>query len=152
MTVTPAPLAPQLLAPTASTCLNSALSITVQNQQAGVTYNWYKAGVLDVVQHGPIFNDVVLADVVYAVEAVNTCGAVSPQSTIAITVGALTPPVLTPPAVTVNNGEKASLVANSSTTGLTYSWYSVDPATPGATPISTPTNGANGTERSLLIR
>ncbi|MBB5636472.1 gliding motility-associated-like protein [Pedobacter cryoconitis] len=145
VTVTPAPAVPQLLSPTENTCVGSGVSLKVQNPQAGVTYNWYKAGVLNPVQKGAVFNDVVTANVIYAVEAVNACGVVSAQATVSIVVGSLTPPVLTPPAVTINSGEKASLVANSSTTGLTYSWYLVDPATPGATPISTLTNGANGT-------
>lgn len=146
VTVTPAPLVPQLLSPTENTCVGSAVALKVQSPQAGVTYKWYKAGVLVPGQTGPTLNDVVTANVTYAVEAVNACGVVSAQATVAIVVGSLTPPVLTPPAVTVNKGEKASLVANSSTTGLTYHWYGADPATvPGTPELSTLTNGANGT-------
>lgn len=145
VTVSPAPSTPLLLAPSQSTCAGSSIQIKVQSPQAGVTYNWYKAGVLVPGQTTAIFTDVVTADVIYEVEAVNNCGTTSAKAAVTVTVGSLTPPVLTPAAVTVNSGEKAVLIANSSTTGLTYHWYGADPATtPGTPELSTLANGANG--------
>ncbi|AMQ01497.1 hypothetical protein AY601_4666 [Pedobacter cryoconitis] len=145
VTVSPAPLTPLLLAPSQSTCAGSSIQIKVQSPQAGVTYNWYKAGVLVPGQTTSIFTDVVTADVTYEVEAVNNCGTTSVKAAVAVTVGILTPPVLTPAAVTINSGEKAVLIANSSTTGLTYHWYGADPAVvPGTPELSTLANGANG--------
>jgi gliding motility-associated-like protein len=154
ITVTPAPLVPGLLSATEQTCQNANLVLQVQNPQTGVTYQWYRSdfnvtGSQPVAIPGAtaatysITNIQTSAD--YSVEAINGCGTVSARATVRVTVGALTAPVLNPAAITINSGEQAILTASSSTSDLTYTWYSSDPGQPGAVVVSTPTNGANGT-------
>ena len=143
VTLVPAPQVPVLLSPTQTTCSGSTITIQVQSPQALVTYKWFNNGVEIV---GATTSSLTVPNVTvsstYAVEAINSCGVTSAQATVAVNIGALTPPVLTPPAVTINSGEKAVLVANSSTSNLTFNWYTVDPGTnPGAVAVFTSTDG-----------
>ncbi|MBB6501399.1 putative Ig domain-containing protein [Pedobacter cryoconitis] len=143
VTLVPAPLVPVLLSPTQTTCAGSAITLQVQSPQPLVTYKWFNNGVEIIgATTSALTVPSVLVNSTYAVEAINSCGITSAQATVAVTVGALTPPVLTPAAVTINSGETAVLVANSSTSNLTFNWYTVDPGTnPGAIPIYTSTSG-----------
>jgi gliding motility-associated-like protein len=142
----PAPLVPALLSATEQTCQNASLVLQVQNPQPGVTYQWYNGSTLisgATTSSYSISN--IQADATYSVEAINSCGTVSARATVAVTVGSLTAPVVSPAAITINSGEQTILTANSSTANLLYTWYTTDPALGGAVPVSTPTNGANGT-------
>jgi gliding motility-associated-like protein len=142
VTVTPAPLAPVLLAPAVQTCQNSNVTFEVQNPQAGVTYQWYNGTTLIPGEVSATYTvNNIQADATYSVEAVNTCGSVSAKATVTVTVGSLMAPVVSPQAITIISGQRALLNASSATAGVTYSWYTTDPGTPA----STPSNGQNGT-------
>jgi gliding motility-associated-like protein len=146
VTVIPAPLVPALLSATEQTCQGANLVLQVQNPQAGVTYQWYNGSTLisgATASSYSITN--IQANATYSVEAINSCGTVSARATVDVTVGSLTAPVVNPAAITINSGEQTILTANSSTSNLLYTWYTTDPALGGAIPVSTATNGANGT-------
>ncbi|WP_158798321.1 putative Ig domain-containing protein [Pedobacter sp. L105] len=141
--VVPAPLVPALLSPTEQTCQNANLVLKVQNPQTGVTYQWYNGSTaITGATTSTLSVTNIQASAVYAVEAINSCGAVSARATVTVTVGSLTAPVLTPSSVAINSGEQTVLTASSSTSDLTYTWYS-DAALTNV--VSTPTNGINGT-------
>jgi len=141
VTVTPLPLVPVLLSATIQTCQNSNLTLEVQNPQAGVTYQWYNGTTLIPGATAATYNITnIQANADYAVEAINSCGSKSAKATVAITVGSLMAPVVNPSAVTINAGQRTLLVASSATSGVTYSWYTTDPAAP----VSTVSNGQDG--------
>lgn len=140
VTVTPAPDAPVLLAPTVNTCVNTTVILRVQNPVAGLTYRWYNAaGVYQAGLDGDSFTVTnVTGTTTYSVEAVNSCGTASAtKSTATINVGTIDPPVVTPPSATVISGSVATFNATSSTVGAVINWY--DDAT--STTALTSTNG-----------
>jgi len=142
VTVTPAPLVPVLLSPTLTTCAGSNLTFEVQNPQAGVTYQWYNGATLITGAVSSTYTVTnIQADASYSVEAINTCGIASAKSTVTVTVGSLMAPMVNPQAITITAGQRALLTASSATAGVTYSWYTTDPLNP----LSTPSNGQNGT-------
>ncbi|RFM26124.1 hypothetical protein DXN05_21190 [Deminuibacter soli] len=112
----------------ANACANSAATLSIQNPQSGVTYNWYSAatgGVL--VATGANFTSpVVTADTAYYVEAVNGTNCVSPRTAVAITVipAPAAPTVaVTPSSAAVNPGDPLSMTATSVTPNVSYNWY-----------------------------
>jgi gliding motility-associated-like protein len=142
-----APQTPILLSNSTETCSGSNLNIQVSNPELGVTYRWYKDGIIIAGETASALTiENVISDAVYEVEALNNCGTTSAsRSSIAVTVGSLTSPVLIPAAITINSGELTVLTANSTTSGLTYKWYNEDPALNNlAIPVSSSTNGENG--------
>lgn len=145
--VTSAPQIPTLLSNSAETCSGSNLNIQVISPEAGVTYRWYKDGGLVAGETASsLIIENVTSNAIYEVEALNNCGIASAaKSSITVTVGTLTPPVLIPAAITINSGELTVLTANSTTSGLIYKWYNEDPALNNlAIPVSNLTNGENG--------
>ena len=142
VTVTPAPMVPVLLAPAVQTCQNSNVTFEVQNPQAGVTYQWYNGTTLIPGEVNATYTvNNIQADATFSVEAVSTCGTVSAKATVSVTVGSLMAPMVNPQAITIFAGQRALLNASSATTGVTYTWYTTDVASP----LSTPSNGQNGT-------
>jgi len=144
VTLVPAADVPVLLSATEQTCQGSNLLLQVQNPQTGVTYQWYNANGAITGATGPSFSVTnIQATTTYSVAAINSCGTASAQASVTITVGSLTAPVVTPPAVSIISGERTLLTASSSTANLTYNWYAVNPATnPGAVAIYSSTDGA----------
>lgn len=141
VSVTPAPLQPELLSPDVETCLNASVIFQVKNPIAGTTYRWYNSA--DVYQagfDGPTFTvSNVTANSTYRVEAVNSCGSTSDKATATITIGNIEVPVVTPSAVTITEGSVASLTATSSTAGVTINWYTTET---GTTPVFSNVNSA----------
>ncbi|RZK81886.1 MAG: T9SS type B sorting domain-containing protein [Pedobacter sp.] len=146
ITVNPLPIQPILLSPNVLTCSGSDVILTIANPQPGYIYTWKQGAV--VLQTGAsstytITNVTTLGT--YTVSATNSCGIASAETSTTVDVGTPTPPVITPSATTINNGERVLLTATSTSPGATFTWYSSDPALPGATVVSTPANGQNGT-------
>ncbi|KQN38216.1 hypothetical protein ASE92_01915 [Pedobacter sp. Leaf41] len=131
VSVTPAPLQPELLSPDVETCQNASVIFQVKNPIAGTTYRWYNSA--DVYQagfDGPTFTvSNVIANSTYRVEAVNSCGSTSDKATATIIIGNIEAPVVTPSAVTITEGSVASLTATSSTAGVTINWYTTETGT-----------------------
>ncbi|MES2828619.1 MAG: gliding motility-associated C-terminal domain-containing protein [Bacteroidota bacterium] len=146
VSVTPLPVQPTLLANNVLACAGTDVLLTIGNPQPGYIYTW-KTGTT-VLQTGAastytISN--VTAAATYTVTATNACGIVSAATTATVDLGSPTPPVVTPAATTINNGERAVLTATSTTAGATFTWYDRDPVLPGAVLLSSSTNGQNGT-------
>ena len=147
VTLVPAADVPVLLSATEQTCQGANLLLQVQNPQAGVTYQWYNANGPITGATGPTYSVTnIQATATYSVAAVNSCGTASAQASVTITVGSLTAPVVTPPAVSIFAGERTILTASSSTANLIYNWYAVNPAAnPGAVAIYSSADGAFAT-------
>lgn len=115
-------------AASASACNNGSTTLSVQNPQSGITYNWYDAatgGTL--VGTGANFTTPSLtANTSYYVEAVSGTNCVSPRTAVDVTVipSPAAPTVtVTPASATVNPGDPLSMTASSTTPDVTYNWY-----------------------------
>ncbi len=131
VTVTPAPVQPELLAPNVETCINTSVVFQVKNPLAGTTYRWYdNANVYQAGFDGPTFTVTnVTTNTTYSVEAVNSCGSASAKTTATITIGNIQVPVVTPSSVTITAGSVAALTATSNTAGVTINWYTTETGT-----------------------
>lgn len=151
VTVVPAPSTPVIAnGATVQTCAGSQVTLSVTSPQAGITYNWYNAaagGIL--VSTGTTFTTAALnGNVSYFVEAVNATGCTSPgRAGVAITVN----PRPVNPVVTATGGSTSpsicagspvTLTATSTTSNVTFNWYTVasggSPVFSGATFTTTP--------------
>ncbi|WP_316850253.1 Ig-like domain-containing protein [Pedobacter agri] len=141
VTVTPAPVQPELLVPNVETCINTSVVFQVKNPIAGTTYRWYdSANVYQAGFDGPTFTvSNVTTNSTYTVEAVNSCGSASARTTGTITIGNIQVPVITPSSVTITEGSVASLTATSSTAGVTINWYTTET---GTTPVYSTVNSS----------
>ena len=146
ITVTPLPIQPILLVSSILACANTDVVLTVGNPQPGYVYTWKMGATVLQTGTSATFTIVnVTGPGTYTVTSANSCGIVSAETTATVDVGTPTPPSVTPVATTINTGERVVLTATSTTAGATFTWYNSDPALGGATVISTPANGANGT-------
>ncbi len=155
VTITPPPSAPVVAGglPVQS-CAGSKATLSIDNPTAGFTYNWYSA-----VNGGtPIFTGTnfttanLSADVSYYVEAVNATGCASSGRTkVDVHVNALpNAPIVTAQGgsttPSVCSGGSATLVATSTTAGVTFNWYTTatggQPVFTGATYITPPISAA----------
>ena len=125
VTTNPAPVTPELLSPDVNTCANTSVVFQVKNPDANTTYKWYDAAnVYQAGFDGPTFTVAnVTANSTYTVEAVNGCGSASARATATINVGSIDAPVVTPSSATITQGSVASLIATSTTSGVTINWY-----------------------------
>ncbi|WP_184544605.1 gliding motility-associated C-terminal domain-containing protein [Mucilaginibacter sp. FT3.2] len=143
VTITPPPSAPVVAggAPVQS-CIGSKATLSVDNPTAGFTYNWYSAatGGTPIFTGSSFTTGNLSADISYYVDAVNASGCGSSGRTqVDVHVNALpTAPTITAlggsTTPSVCSGNSATLVATSTTTGVTFNWYAV--AT-GGTPVFT---------------
>ncbi|QPH38524.1 Ig-like domain-containing protein [Pedobacter endophyticus] len=125
VTTNPAPVAPTLLNADVSTCLNTAVTLQVNNPVVGTTYNWYDSATSTTVLFtGDNFTTpVITANRSYFVSATNACGTPSARTEATITLGTIDIPVITPPSITITSNSVAILKATSSTAGATINWY-----------------------------
>ncbi len=125
LTLTTAPVLPELVAPNVTTCTGTAATLQVKNPVAGITYKWYDgAGVYQTGKDGTTFTVAsVTANATYHVEAVNSCGTASARATATVKPGTLDLPILNPVSTTVSSGTSAILTASSSTPGAVFNWY-----------------------------
>jgi len=146
ITVTPLPVQPTLLTSNILACANTDVVLTVGNPQPGYVYTWKMGATILQTSTSATFTIVnVSGPGTYTVTSANSCGIVSAETTATVDVGTPTRPAITPVATTINSGERVVLTATSTTAGATFTWYNSDPALAGATVLSTPANGANGT-------
>ena len=125
-----APVPPPVVvnAANASACANSATTLSIDNPQSGVTYNWYDAatgGTL--VGTGANFTTPALTtSTTYYAEASNGTGCTSARTpvTVAVTPAPAAPTVaVTPASAAVSPGDPLSMTATSATPDVTYNWY-----------------------------
>jgi gliding motility-associated-like protein len=131
--------APAVTSDSVAICTNSTATLSVQNPQTGITYNWYNVatGGTPVGTGASFTTPVVSSNTVYYVEAVGGSNCVSPRTAVKVT-AAQPPaaPVLTvvPVGATINAGETATISASSVTTGVVFNWYL---QSAGGTPVFT---------------
>ncbi|MCW3462619.1 Ig-like domain-containing protein [Chitinophaga nivalis] len=127
VTVTPAPAVPG--APqTVNVCPGTDAVLAVANPVKGYRYNWY-----NVATGGTKLNSdsgftykvpAVSKDTTFYVEAVSSCGAVSPRQSFRLVMSAaLTAPTVTPNPDTVYIGVQARLTATSPVANVTFKWF-----------------------------
>lgn len=125
VTITPAPVAPTLLANDVTTCSGNNVVLQIKDPIVGLTYKWYNAaGTYQTGKDGTSFTiATVTANTTYTVEAVNACGLASARTTATVKVGTLDAPIVTPASVSVSSGSVAILTATSSTANAVINWY-----------------------------
>jgi gliding motility-associated-like protein len=126
VTVTPSPAVPQFAQSTVSVCSGSTTTLTIQNAQSGVVYNWYSSATDASILHTGtsfVLNNVTTATTYY-VQGVNATGCSSSAR------GTVNLSVVTLPVVTVSStgtsicpGTSAALSASSSDAASVISWY-----------------------------
>ncbi len=116
-----------------TSCANQAVTFTVQNPVAGITYRWYDAATGGTLLHtGASYTTAPLtADATFFVEAAGAGNCVSTtRGTATVTVvPGLDAPTVEATDVTVCRGSQATLRVTDPLAGVTYNWYS----TPGGT-------------------
>jgi gliding motility-associated-like protein len=138
-TVSNAVADPVVAQTTVPVCAGSSAVLSATSPQSGVTFNWYTAltGGTPVFTGAQYTTPALTAGTIYYVEAAaGTC--VSPDR---VPVNVTVNPLPVAPTVTVNpvsaqipSGQTATLTASSTTSGVTYNWYT---AATGGTPIAT---------------
>ncbi|TWR25233.1 gliding motility-associated C-terminal domain-containing protein [Mucilaginibacter pallidiroseus] len=137
--VTTAPLVPTVSPNPAQTCAGSVAVLTASSTQSGVTFNWYTAATGGT----PIFTGAqfttpnLTSNTTYYVEAANGTCTSATRASVPVTVNpAPAAPVVTtvPSGGTISSGQTATLTATSTTSGVTFNWYT---SAQGGTPIFT---------------
>ncbi|RBL93283.1 Ig-like domain-containing protein [Chitinophaga flava] len=136
--VNPAPAVPVVANATLTTCLNQTVTLSVQNPDPTLTYNWYTSitGGTPVSTGASFTTPPITANTMYYVEAVNNTGCPS-ATRAAVSIQLITAPAA--PTVTGNEngicpGHTATLTASSTTPGVNFNWYTVPT---GGTPVFT---------------
>lgn len=136
--VTPAPATP-VTASDVTACPGTTIDLAVQNPNAALTYNWYTAATGGTLAGtGSTFTTPVInAPVTYYVEATNGNCTSATRAAVNITLSSAPPvPTLESNNVNICTGATATLRVTSSTTGVTYNWYTA--ATGGTAIFSGP--------------
>ncbi len=126
VSILPPPSAPLLTNASVSTCVNSQVTLSIANPEAGLTYNWYDAssGGTPLYTGTSFTTPVITASTVYYAEAVNTTGCSSVSRTAANV--NLAPSPTAPQINAVGQicpGSTAVLTANNSDATITINWY-----------------------------
>lgn len=126
ITVNNTPAAPVIAGATGPVCSGSSAVLTVQNPQAGTTYNWYDAatGGNLLFSGTSVTTPALTANVTYYVEAATgTCvSATRTQTTVTVSTRPANP-VIASAGTTICSGTTATLTVTNVQTGLTYNWY-----------------------------
>ncbi|WP_199121341.1 putative Ig domain-containing protein, partial [Pedobacter sp. ASV28] len=125
VTLSPDPVAPELLSTDITTCANNSVVLQIKNPIVGITYKWYDGtGVYQTGKDGDSFTIVaVTANTTYSVEAVNNCNVTSPRTIINVKIGTLDAPIITSTSLSVSPNSGAVLSATSSTPNALIKWY-----------------------------
>lgn len=134
VTVNPVPNVPIIGPASPTACSGDAVILTVQNPQAGVTYEWYTAatgGTL--LRTGTSFTtDPLNGNVDYYLQATNAsnCGnAVGRVKITVVVTGRPQPPLVVLGTVNTCLGSGATLSVSNSVAGTTYNWYATATST-----------------------
>ncbi|AYL96439.1 gliding motility-associated C-terminal domain-containing protein [Mucilaginibacter celer] len=142
VTIQAAPSAPVVAnGNTVQTCVNSTVTLNISNPQAALTYNWYSAanGGTPLFTGTSFTTPALAGNVTYYVEAVNSTGCTSTgRTSVSINVNQIpTPPTVTAQGggnTVVCSGGTITLVATSTTAGVSFNWYT---AATGGQPVFT---------------
>jgi gliding motility-associated-like protein len=126
VTVTPLPAVPQFAQSTVSVCAGSTTTVTIQNAQSGVVYNWYSSATDANILHtgtSYVISNVTSATTYY-VQAVNATGcSSSARGTVSLTVVTLPVVTVSSSGTSICPGTSATLSASSSDAAAVISWY-----------------------------
>jgi gliding motility-associated-like protein len=126
VSVTPLPAVPQFAQSTVSVCSGSTTTITIQNAQSGVVYNWYSSATDANILHtgtSYVINNVTSATTYY-VQAVNATGcSSSARGTVSLSVVTLPVVTVSSSGTSICPGTSATLSASSSDGVAVISWY-----------------------------
>ncbi|SDR98220.1 gliding motility-associated C-terminal domain-containing protein [Mucilaginibacter mallensis] len=124
--VTQPPVTPTPVSPTVSVCSGSTTSLSINNPQTGVVYNWYDSATkTNLLFTGPSYTiKLINANTTFYIEAVNGPCTTPSMGSVQVNVIALpvTPAVVKSP-VSICSGTQASLSVASPQSGITYNWY-----------------------------
>ncbi|WP_160712343.1 gliding motility-associated C-terminal domain-containing protein [Chitinophaga solisilvae] len=128
VTVTTAPAAPEVTATTLRACAGTGVTVSVKNQQAGITYQWYNAATGGTLLFtGPVYNvPVVNSNTTFYVQAnVGTGCSSATRTGVTVTVD----PSPATPTVSSDNvrtciGGTATFAVQNPDPAVTYRWYS----------------------------
>ncbi|HEX8021444.1 gliding motility-associated C-terminal domain-containing protein [Mucilaginibacter sp.] len=126
VTVTPLPAVPQFAQSTISVCSGSTTTVTIQNAQSGVVYNWYSSATDANILHtgtSYVISNVTSA-ATYYVQAVNATGcSASARGTVSLSVVTLPVVTVSTSGTSICPGTSATLSASSSDAAAVISWY-----------------------------
>jgi gliding motility-associated-like protein len=126
VTVSPLPAVPQFAQSTVSVCSGSTTTLTIQNAQNGVVYNWYSSSTdANILHTGASFVITnVTSATTYYVQAVNSaeCGS-SARATVSLAINPLPVVTVSSSGTSVCPGTSATLTASSSDGSSVISWY-----------------------------
>ncbi|RXK81351.1 T9SS type B sorting domain-containing protein [Filimonas effusa] len=134
--VTAIPSAP-VIAGAGAVCANTAVTLSVQNPQAGVIYNWYDAATAGnlLFTGTSITTPALTANTTYYVQAGSGTCASAGRTQVTVTVNARPDnPVISANGTTVCIGQSTTLTVQNAQTNLVYTWYS---AGSGGTALAT---------------
>jgi gliding motility-associated-like protein len=126
VTVTPLPAVPQFAQSTVSVCSGSTTTVTIQNAQSGVAYNWYSSATDANILHtgtSYVIGNVTSATTYY-VQAVNATGcSSSARGTVSLSVVTLPVVAISTSGTSICPGTSTTLSASSSDAAAVISWY-----------------------------
>ncbi|CAL1521294.1 gliding motility-associated C-terminal domain-containing protein [Chitinophaga sp. MM2321] len=127
VTVSPAPVVPGPDA-TINLCPGSDASLTIPTPDRTMTYRWYNVatgGTKLNTDSGYVFKALAInRDTTFFVEAVSSCGAVSPRQAVHLVMSSsLSAPAVAPNPDSVNIGTQAVLTAFTPASNAIYTWY-----------------------------
>ncbi|GGH15836.1 gliding motility-associated C-terminal domain-containing protein [Mucilaginibacter phyllosphaerae] len=143
VTVNPRPAKPGVSAANLTVCSGSPANLTVQNPEAGVTYNWYTAATGGTIAYtgAAVTTDPITQNTTFYVEAVSTTGGCTNnggRTPVNVTVTAqISAPILNAVTTQVCAGGSVTISVNNPVAGQQYSFYT---AATGGTPVFTGTS------------
>lgn len=126
ITIWPAPLAPNVVNATPSSCTGGQVTLSISSPNGSYSYDWYDAstgGTLLGSGTDYLISSAISGATNYYVQATNSYGCTSSRTTISVTGIDTPPPTVTSP-VQVCGSNDANLNITAPTAGYTYSWYS----------------------------
>jgi len=121
--VVPPPAAPAIIKNPLETCANNAVTININNPQAGLTYNWYTTSTsgTPIATGSSYLTPALTAGTTYYAEAVNAGGCASPRTTVDIVVDPQ--PDISAKGASVCPNTAATVTASSTSPNVTINWY-----------------------------
>ncbi|WP_316739376.1 putative Ig domain-containing protein [Pedobacter aquatilis] len=130
ITISPVPASPVISSAGTTICAGDATTLTVQNPQSGITYQWYNSATGgNLLFTGTSYTTTVLTtNTTYFVQAVGAAGCANATGRTMVTVTVNTRPGTTSvasSAVNVCSGSSATLNVTNVQANYTYNWYTV---------------------------
>lgn len=121
--VIPPPAAPAIVKNPLETCANNAVTININNPQAGLTYNWYTTSTsgTPIATGSSYLTPALTAGTTYYAEVVNAGGCASPRTAVDVIVDPQ--PDISAQGASVCPNTSATVTASSTSPNVTINWY-----------------------------